>query len=258
MTENRDDPISQSIRDLKRGLLTHSSKLRATSFRKLHEGGQDAVKPLLTELGRIDLKTIDKHGSTPLLAGIATALHDISEAESVSFIEKATSGRIHPVNMAVLQRIGRYRRSNFHEVKFGEIDIYETKSIDQRYRATRNLVRWLSHVPAGDLSRISRIYIIDEDSEQDFLGYYRPYVAVITIVWKSSIHPNIPVQWLFRLSCESTLYHEIGHHKLGHIGGQNPEQEDQANRYARRLMRRAHPWMASFARIFLKRSSKKE
>lgn len=40
---------------------------------------------------------------------------------------------------------------------------------------------------------------------------------------------------------ERALYHEIGHHVHRHSFGEIPEQEQEADAYARRLMKIGHP-----------------
>jgi hypothetical protein len=55
---------------------------------------------------------------------------------------------------------------------------------------------------------------------------------------------------------EGTLYHKIGHHVHKHTFGQDPEQEKEANAYAARMMKRAHPTLSMilrpFARFFVR------
>lgn len=259
---NTGEDVAWAISELKKGILSRSRKRQAAGFRVLYKAGAVAIEPLVCELQRIDLEQIGRPESTALFNGLASILHDISEDASLEFIDAALARNCHPVNKAVLNVIGRFRRSDFREKLVAGIEILESKAIDERYRATSHVSRWLGNVPDNDLRGISRIYIIDADLDQDFLGYYLPSSALITIVWLTFFHPSIPVQWAFRLSQERTLYHEIGHHKHGHTeGGQVPEQELEADRYSRKLMRKSHPRLRQIGvilgRVFRRRKLEK-
>ena len=236
--------VEAAIGKLKQGLLTGSRKLTAIAFRKLHGAGAEAVAPLRRELQRIGLEDTGRPEISALLGGFATILHDISEDASLEFIDGALSGQCHPVYEALLRTIRRFRRSDFREVDIDGIGVFEARTIDERYCATEHLTRWLKNVPEEDLDGISRIYIIEKQLKQEFAGYYVPYISVITVVWPTALPPKFPLHWLFRLGCESTIYHEVGHHRHGHTEyGQVPEQERQANRYAAKLLLHVHPWL---------------
>lgn len=242
--QTEDNAIEMAIRQIKKGVLTKDGKLAGTGFIRLHDIGVLAVPALKAELGRINLRKVDRRGHAALLAGLATILHDISEEDSLAFIDGALSGRHHPVNGATLRIIRRHRQSHFRKAKINDINVWESMAIDPRYQATKHIQRWLQNVPENDLSGISRIYIIEEKPEQDFLGYYFPSTAFITLVWRSSAHPNSPIHWLLRFLHEGTFYHEVGHHRHGHEPlGQDPAQEEEANRYSVEKMREAHLWL---------------
>lgn len=248
--QSRDDAIDRAIRQIKKGVMTADLELAGVGYMKLNAIGRDAAPALLCELRRIDLKKIDPPGRTALVAGLGAILHDISEGDSDAFMEEALSGRHHPVNGAVLRIIGRYRRSQYRAVEFNGIEVLESAAIDKPLEATKHLLGWLRNIPAEDLAGITRIYIIEETPEQDFLGRYLPSTAIVTLVWKTLGHPNVPMKWLSRINMERTFYHEIGHHKSGHKEtGQVPEQEQEADRYANERMRESRPALSGTARF---------
>ncbi len=252
MTETRsgNDAINRAIRETKKGLLTWDTKLAGAGFRKLSAIGRDAAPVLLYELSRLNLNKIGLPGHTALLTGLAAILHDISEDDSIPFLEEALSRRHHPVNGSVLGVIGRHRRSQYRTVDINGIEVLESKGIDKRHEATRHVLRWLRKLPEEDIAGITRIFIIDEKPEQDFLGSYLPYTCVVTLVWRTFGHPNIPIQGMNRFLLERTFYHEIGHHKLKHKEvGQVPEQEEAAERYAYQKLGENHPVLRATGKL---------
>ena len=188
------EAVESAISKFKRGLLTDSRQLEAESFKDLVAFGERAKGTLLKELQQINLKEADSKGGTALLNGLCVALREIDEAAFLAFTETALAGKCHQVNRSVLRSLSRLSTSDFRRVVYEEIEIYEKNTIDERYRATEHVVRWLSKLPKDDLSGITRIFVIDEYSECDYLGLYMPYMSVITVIWWTSAHPYIPVQ----------------------------------------------------------------
>ena len=253
--------LDSAVSKLKAALLTGSFVDTVRAHKALHGYGDQAAEPILRELRQIDLAKVDYPEIISLVTGLATSLHDLSEAASVSFAEDTLKQKCHPAIAASLRNTIRFRRSDYRESQVLGMTILEEKTIDERYRATAHVSRWLHNIPAGDLADISRLYLISEQSHHDFRGNYQPYLAVITLAWSTLFHPSNPFQWFRRARHEFTLYHEVGHHREGHTEyGQDPEQEKQADAYARRLFRQAHPGGAMIGRAlpFLRRKPRKQ
>lgn len=252
--------LESAVSRLKAALLTGSYANTVKAHKALHAYGDEAAEPILRDLRQIDLTQVDYPEAVSLVAGLATILHDLSEAASNSFVEDALKQPCHPAIAASLKNTIRFRRSDYREAQVLGITVLEEKAIDERYQATAHVSRWLHNIPSDDLADISRLYIISEQSHHDFRGYYQPYLAVITLAWTELLHPSNPFQWVFRVNHEFTLYHEIGHHREGHTEyGQDPEQEKQADAYARRLIRQVHPVGAMIGWVLrpLRRKSRK-
>ncbi len=245
------DPKTQSasppdtnalIKRLKQGLMTGSPDITTNALGDLFALGSAAVKPVQSELRSLDLKTINRPELIGLATGLATILHDLDEDLSTDFLNSALQQQLNPVIAGAFRSILKFSKSNFRMSQFGAIEILEDMGIDERYRASAHVTRWLTGLPAADVAGISRIYIISEDSNQDFLGHYLPFLSVITVAWTTLLHPYVPLQWLLRVGNEITFYHEVGHHRHQHSeSGQVPEQEKEANDYAKKHIQRAHP-----------------
>jgi hypothetical protein len=76
---------------------------------------------------------------------------------------------------------------------------------------------------------------------RDKAGSYMPILFTIDLVWCNPFSRHDPFSWILLQKIERTLYHEIGHHVHRHSIGQIPEQEQEADAYARRLMKIGHP-----------------
>jgi hypothetical protein len=253
--------VEEAIRQLKRGVMSRRRSTEAKAFSRLYRAGAKAVPYLKREFERIDL-TVSKFPEIGALAAcLASLLNDISEEDSIRLIEQALAKPHHPAIGSALRSVLRFNRANFRETMFGESVILEEKIIDERYSATHHVTRWLGNVPSADLTGISRIYIISDQPDIDFRGHYQQHIAVVTLVWDTRSHPLSPANLLRRLLNENTLYHEVGHHCLGHTEpGQEPGQEEEAKRYAAILTVEARPVFATVLKAFmiLTRRKKKE
>jgi hypothetical protein len=111
----------------------------------------------------------------------------------------------------------------------------------QRWSATKGL----------SLENVTRIDVIARRAELDYLGRYNLFFSSIVLT-RLTIQPKGLIRWLETLNDEFTFYHEVGHHVLGHSeGGQVAEQEEEANAYARSMIRVSRPVFTFLARVFL-------
>ncbi len=244
--------VEAAIEQLKQGVLFDTPKLSLTAFKVLFEAGAESVPLLLRELNRIDLTNIDRPEVATLVVSMTTILHDLSETDAKTYMEQVPLAKCHPVVAAGFKRVLQFSTSQFRRTRVGNVELFEQKAIDPRYKASRHVRKWLETVEPRHLEGLTRIYIIEAEASHDFNGYYLAHVEVITISWYTDLHPLIPLQWLFRFAHESTLYHEIGHHSLRHHEpGQDPEQEQEADKFASEQMRRSHQYLNAIFRVFV-------
>ena len=240
--------INAAIKQLKRALMTRQTDLGRDAQKMLFAAGEAATEPLLRELRQINFSKKPHPLELSLVTGFCLALHDINERESEKFITNALSKRCHPAVRSSLTGILRHKTSDYRQSDYQGIQIFEHAKIDKRRNASDHVKGWLGNIPDHDVEGISRIYLIKKANWQDFHGYYAQTLSVIVLVWKEYFHPYNPLQWFVRFSHERTFYHEVGHHFHRHSeSGHVPEQEQEADAYARRLMRNAHPRLVSFA-----------
>jgi hypothetical protein len=240
-----------ALKRLIRGLMSESDKVALPAYRELYETGAVVVPLLERELQRIDLQKVSHRQTNAVVAGLASLLHDIDERASRAFIEKALQSECSPVIASTLRSIQRYSDSNYHEDMFSHVRIFEEKTIDEAHRATDRVKAWLSSVPAKDIDGLSRIYIISYESGRDFAGEYLPKLGVVTLAWYCKFSPSNPVNRLLHRRYKHTLLHEIGHHVHNHWFGQDPDQEEEADRYARSTLSSREPtWRRLMRKVF--------
>lgn len=240
----------------KQGLMVNDPTVKYAAYRALHDAGPVVIPTLIQTLQGINLKDVEHVQVVSVVTGVATLLHDLSETESLAFIDDALNQECNPSIASALRNIKRFSTKNFRQAFFGDLEILEDKTLDESIRATHHICGWLGNVPEDDLSGIQRLYIIAQEPHHDFYGHILPHLAVITVAWDTTFFPKGPLGWISRMEAEMTLYHEIGHHVHRHKEyGQVPEQEDEANAYMSRRMREAHPVIAGLVRLFKRKPS---
>lgn len=230
--------------------MTGSDRATLAAHKRLYEAGSAAVPLLERELGRVDLTKVARREAMSAVVGLTALLHDIDEAASNAFIGKALQSNRHVALIAALRGIQRYSISNFHRSSFDGVPIFEEAVLDARYKATAHVQEWLRSVPPADLAGISRIYIVKTKPDFDFLGTYLQTLSVVTLVWDTRFAPGGVLSWLLQQGYKHTLYHEIGHHAHKHREfGQDPQQEAEAESYARKLLAKTNPISLIFGRL---------
>jgi hypothetical protein len=244
--------VEVALKRLKRGLMSGSERTSLRAYRGLNGFGAQAVPLVERELGRIDLGKPQRREVYLVVAGLASLLHDIDEARSDDFIERALRSGCSPAVGSILRAVRSYSSANYRRSTFAKITIWEQSSIDERYEASRHVKEWLSELPTDDLEGVSRIYIVTKQRDNDFAGTYLPGLAVITLVWDAIVPPGNLFNRLLNRFHRHTLVHEVGHHVHKHWFGQDPEQEAEAEAYVRAAAARRVPIWLRVARRLIK------
>ena len=241
--------IDAEMRRLARGFHSGSWRDGYRAYRALYRAGPDAVPALERQLAQSDWKELPNPGTIRLLTALVALLRDIDEPRSDTVIDNILEDGCHPAVSSSLKVIQRYRDSDFRKYDIDGLTVFEAKDLEPDQQIGTYLQRWLEIVPPADLAEIERLYVVQRRETMDYGGQYMPILATIVIVWPPAFASRFPLSAIARLSKRSTLYHEIGHHVHRHGFGQQPEQEREADRYAARLMKKAHPGLALVARV---------
>ena len=247
MNDKSDDTIEKAMQRLRQGLMTGSTELVSDAHRSLYNAVPQSIPYIVANLRSLSLDKAGRGEFINLAVGLAALLHDIDERAAEEFFDAAETQQVHPVIKAGFRSIRRFTKDDYRLCNSFDIDIYEHKCLPVGSKSpSDHVVEWLLQVPGDDLAGLSRIYISWEDELADFRGYYLPGLAVITVLWDATATKSSISRFLIR----RTLYHEVGHHVRRHrLGWQDPEQEDEAEQYAMRMLARAYPNLRRFGNL---------
>ena len=241
------EPIEMALRRLRQGLMTGATKVVGEAHRSLYSAGQQSVPHILASLHSLNLNAVGRGEHIRLAVGLAALLHDVDERSAKEFFDAADKQQVLPAIEAGFRSIRRFTKEEYRRCNHFNIDIFEHKALPMARKSASDYVRsWLAQVPCEELAGISRIYISEEDDSADYFGTYLPALAVINILWDASASRSL----ISRFLIQRTLYHEIGHHVRRHtLSWQDPEQEEEAEQYAMRMIRRAYPGLRRAANL---------
>jgi hypothetical protein len=230
----------QAVGRLSRGLVANNRIQTLEAYRILYRAGSDCIPQIRTLLSDIDWKKFDHGYHTRYVAGFVSLIHDIDEAESARTVHELQSAGCGRAISRVLDVITRDSKKDYKQFDAHGVALRIHNTVPSREQVAKLFTAWLRNVPTCDLDAIEQV-VVTSDGPNDIRGDYAPYLCSVRVIWRAQL-PEIPgLRWLSRLFIEKTLYHEVGHHVHQHTFGQDPEQEAEANQYASRLMRLAHP-----------------
>lgn len=163
-------------------------------------------------------------------------------------INRLLAGEIHPLHRRTVDLLAR-RRGDKPAFSIGNnLPVYIAPDLESQAGVLLgNIDKW-SRTPHLVLDGIVRIDIIADHPEIDYRGLYDLYYSGITLTWPTDNLRGLSL-WLRRIRAEFTFYHEVGHHVCGHTeGGSVPDQEEEADKYARMMIRQAHPVLSGAVR----------
>lgn len=238
MSEN---PIEAGFEKLLRGLAHNSAEAIYSGHKELFQIGSAAIPEIERRISQSDWKSIKYPEEIRMLTGLMNLLHDIDEVRSRETAQQLVENGCHTTIQSMLRSIQRFDLGHYRSHDIHGLKIFESMDIDENERVDYYLEKWLGNVPSEDVANIERLYVITAHPHTDFNGQYMPILSTINLVWEQPVLAGTIFKRLALLQREFTLYHEIGHHVCGHTFGQDPEQEKEANRYAKKINKRVYP-----------------
>ncbi len=236
------EALKENFRLFTRGLGQNSGNEIYRAHRALYHIGTPVIKHIKEYIQGLDLSVASNPIQAHLISGMFNLLRDIDEEEAQKLAKDIVGKECAPVIARLLKGICEFSVNNYRRYKIGQILVFESNNLAICKQRTNLLTEWLNVVPEADLEDIHRLYVVSrKEIEKDIQGNYMPILFVISIKWWNPLSTNSVVSWPFKYIVQFTLYHEIGHHVHRHTFGNDPDQERQANNYAARLMRKAHP-----------------
>lgn len=231
------------MRRLKRGLMTSNERTTLPAYKQIFEAGAPALPVLEQELKNVAFfAEPTRVEGTRLLAGLLALHRDLDEVASDDLIDESLARQCPEILSALLRAARRMTCRDFRTSCFGDIQIWEHTSIDQRYGASTRVQGWLAELQANDIVGIRRIVITPHKPEHDAMGSYMPVLGVVSLAWTTLLPPESYFVCAANASHRFTLFHEVGHHVHKHWFGQDSEQEQDADSYAARTARSSMPF----------------
>ncbi len=236
------------INSLLRGVNFSNKETIRDAWRALLERGSVSVPAVEKKLRASTWKKVPRGPVIEYFTVLLSLLGALDPASQKREIQRLRAGKLHPVYSKILDgfssRVGDRPVTHIGP----DIPVYIAPEIEDLDLVAGNLKTW-SRTSELELEGVTRIDVIASRPEQDYRGQYRLYFSGIRLTWpaKKVRRRNL---WWKTLRAEHTFYHEVGHHACGHIeGGQVEEQEKEANRYAKRMLRRSRPVISRVLRL---------
>lgn len=242
-----EDP-ARTLDRLLRGIATDHLETVRDAWRDLLRAGPAATPAVHAKLRSSAWREASR-GPLPRYLGVLLMLLD--ELDPASFrteVDRLRNATLHPVHRRTVVLLAR----RAHDRPVGRVGpnvpVHVARALGDPAPILADLARW-ARVPGADLKAVTRIDVIADHPQLDYLGLYNLFFSGIVLTWPTEPGRGL-LRWARRLRAESTFYHEVGHHALDHReGGQVADQEREADDYARSMIRRAHPVSIRLGRI---------
>lgn len=241
--------IKTPVNRLLRGIASQHVETTRDAWRVLLTGGETSTAAVLDKLDSTSWEQTPRGPSGLYFGILLAALHELNPKVYKTEIEKLQTSKLHALHRKTLSLL--QARASDHPVGnvAGSIPVYVAENVTEKQAVLKALTKW-SQTVGHSLENVTRIDVIAEDGQQDYLGRYSLYFSGIILVWPNP-SPSRLMSWLLARRAEHTFYHEVGHHISGHLeGGSVAEQEKEADAFALKMICRAYPVMKLGVYVF--------
>ncbi len=181
---------------------------------------------------------------------LLAALDELDKPAFEAAVARLRRSKLHPVHARTLELLAQRLLDEPATYVAEAVPVFIASGLADRDRIVRCIEGW-SETEGLALEDVTRIDVIPRDTELNYLGKYSLRYSGIILTWPVGPARGLALWWR-HLNAEFTFYHEVGHHVSGHVeGGQVEEQEQEADAFARSMLRRSRPVLMSVARAML-------
>lgn len=257
-----DEDVGATLNRLLRGVATDDNATTQTAWIALRKAGKAAVPEILGKLDSVAWAQKPKGAGARYFGILLFLLSELDRPAFHAEVHRLSTQPLHRVFRVIVDGWSdRYAREPAGSIDAG-VPVYISPELsDSQPLILRKLEKW-SRTRGLGLDELTRIDVVKMRPEFDYAGLYQILYSSIIICWPEPDSGgqrkwwHVPKRVLDRaftsFRTELTFYHEAGHHALGHLeGGQQLQQEEDADRFAKDAYRRAHWKMIWTVRILL-------
>jgi hypothetical protein len=242
------DELETQLRRFSRCVLQGDYRGTYRAHKEIYRMGKAAIPLLRDGVLRSDFANPKYPAATRYASALVNLIRDIDEDEARSIAQHITEkGCARPLKL-VLDSICSFSVTDYTDYSVRGVRVLQHRQLSTTCDVRAWLDRWMAHVPVTDLEELMRIFVVRAgDLQNEAAGTYTPYLHKVTLAW--DVPDEAFVSRFLLLFTEATLYHEVDHHVCRHDFGQDPVQEREADKYASRLLKKAHPRLAWMLRM---------
>lgn len=246
MSQSPAAPIDRLLR----GVATNHVETTRDAWRDLLGDTAASIPAVKAKLDSPAWKTNPRGPLARYLGTLLCLLDELDPNEFRQQINRLLASKLHPLHRKTAEILSR-RSTEKPATHIGPgIPVFVAADICNPRVVVGNLERW-SRTANLALDGVTRIDVIARHPQLDYLGLYNLFFSEIILTWPAD-HPRGLRLWWWRVNAEFTFYHEAGHHACGHVeGGSVADQEDEANAYARSMIRNSYPILTGVVRVLL-------
>lgn len=238
-----EDPARAALKKLLGGVAGSNMRMTRDGWRELYAIGSPAKPVILEQLRSPKWAEYHRGPQARFLAVLLSILNEIDSDQCARELRRLRRSKLHSLHRRTVDLLASVVADQPYCFEKRGVQITISTKLKDPEKIANTVSRWLQTPDASDLQKLTSIDVMPFHEDLDYLGYYHTSYSKILVTWPGK---NIwYLSFIYGIRTELTLYHEIGHHACGHLeGGQVKEQEKEANRYAGRMLRRAHPLLA--------------
>lgn len=231
----------RALNALLRGVAHDTSEDIRDGWKRLKEMGGAAVPVVCEKLCNSDWSDYLGRTQARYLTILLLILSELDASICEQEIERLGASNIHDLHARTI--------SIFRERMNDDVFAFECRGVSIRIDAQLSdpedirtrFRRWMQVPPPEAFEHLQKIDIVPVHPDFDYLGLHSYRYSGIVVTWLPDGTSGL-MRRLELFATQGTLYHEIGHSfHLHSEPGQVVEQEDAANAYQRKMLRRAYP-----------------
>ncbi len=250
MTPSPDVP-ERALNTLLRGVAHDTSEDIRQGWQRLRTLGRVAIPAVCQKLTDRDWSEFHGRTQARYLTILLMILAELDVTRCEQEIARLFGSKLHDLHARTVALIRDRLSDQVYTFELHGISVRIHGQLQKPELIRKRLSDWIRIPPTADLAALEKIDIVPAHPDFDYLGFHSYRYSGIVITWLPEGRTGL-MQRLELFNTQSTFYHEIGHSVLGHSEpGQVPEQEDEANAYQRKMLRRAYPVMTFCLRLLM-------